>query len=131
MNRVVKELRPEKEHKAGTEEEEEGSKQGVSRGVQRPQGSSQLEEVTGETQGCETQEAQSLVGTGQGHTVLEFSFASKLCILNKGDILLNQGPAFRGSKTHLHRPTPVPNPWLTRLIKSEAHYCSHITIPNT
>ena len=33
LNRVVKELRPEKEHKAGTEEEEEGSKQGVSRGV--------------------------------------------------------------------------------------------------
>lgn len=88
MNRVVKELRPEKGHKAGTEEEEEGSKQGVSRGVQRPRGSSQLEEITGETQGCETQEAQSLVGTGQGHTVLEFSFASKLCILNKGDILL-------------------------------------------
>lgn len=88
MNRVVKELRPEKGHKAGTEEEEEGSKQGVSRGVQRPRGSSQLEEITGETQGCETQEAQSLVETGQGHTVLEFSFASKLCILNKGDILL-------------------------------------------
>ena len=36
MKRVVKELRPEKGRKAGTEEEEEGSKQGVSRGVQRP-----------------------------------------------------------------------------------------------
>lgn len=88
LNRVVKEPRPEKGHKAGTEEEEEGSKQGVSRGVQRPRGSSQLEEVTGETQGCEPQEAQSLVGIGQAHTVLEFSFSSKLCVLYKGDIPL-------------------------------------------
>ena len=55
-----------------------------------------LEEVTGETQGCEPQEAQSLLGIGQGHTVLEFSFSSKLCILNKGDIL-SRGKRDKGS----------------------------------
>lgn len=56
--------------------------------MQRPRGSSQLEEVKGETQGHEPQEAQSLVGIGRGHEFLEFSFSSKLCVLNKGDIPL-------------------------------------------
>lgn len=67
LNRVVKGC---KGHKAGTEEEEEGapSRGSAERGVQRPRGAAaSLKRSQGETQGCETQEAQSLVGTGQGH----------------------------------------------------------------
>ena len=71
------------------------------------------------------------ISLNENHKGIWWMLKKKRHLFHKGDILLNQGPAFRGSKTHLHRPTPVPNPWLTRLIKSEAQYCSHITIPNT
>ena len=58
--------------------------------VGRCRGPGAAASLVGSRKACEHKEAQGQIGKGQGPAVVELSFSSKQCILNKGNVNLER-----------------------------------------